>query len=148
MKRILLTAVLALTAVLSTGCAGDGNSIIAEAPGGPHPRNGVVPSTGTYTLYHVTKFDEWGCPVTTVKVVTLELKAEEHVGFEYLLPKERQYNSDDQSDVIASAGANFRQNLGPVQSIEDHYYWCSPSDWNVFWATRPERVVFRKAVQY
>ena len=145
MKRIFLIAALALPAALLTGCAE--SSIKAEAPGGDHGQAGTVSSSGSYTLYHVTKFDNWGAPETTEKVITLDLKANDKLGFEYYLPKEKQFSPDAQSDVVAFAGS-YRANLGPIQSINDHYYWCSPNDWSGYWAARPERVVIQKAVQY
>lgn len=146
MKRILFTAVLAFAAVLSTGCAG--SAIKAEAPGGTAGQTGTVPSSGSYTLYHVTKFDRWGAPETTEKVITVDLRANDRVGFQYVLPKEKQYMQDAHSEVVAFAGATFRQNLGPITTLDDHYYWCSPNDWDSFWALRPERVVAAKAMQY
>lgn len=146
MKRTLLTAALALSAVaLLTGCSE--SAIRAEAPGGTHGTTGVIPASGAYTLYHVSKMDNWGAPVTTEKVITLNLKENERVGFLYELASDKQFNPDAQSSVVAFAGT-FKKDLGPIRSIEDHYYWCSPADWDQYWAGRPSRVVAQKVVQY
>ena len=148
MKRTLITAVLALSAVaLLTGCSD--TPIRAEAPGSSTAgQTGVIPSSGSYTLYHVTKSDYWGAPATTEKIVTLDLKANDRVGFKYELAADKQFNPDARSSVVAFAGSSFSKDLGPVQSLEDHYYWCSPSEWDSFWAGRPTRVVAQKAIQY
>ena len=86
--------------------------------------------------------------MTTEKVVTLDLRANDRVGFEYVMPKDKEYMQDAQSDVVAFAGPSQHWNLGPITSIDDHYYWCSPDNWDLFWAGRPERVLAQKTIQY
>ena len=145
MKRNLFTVLLTLAGSMLVGCAGP-SAIKAQAPGGS-PLTGSVSSAGSYTLYHVSKFDEWGQPAHTDKLATVQLNADEHIGFKYVLPKEQQYNPDAQSSLVAYAGS-FTQEIGAIPSINDHYYWCSPSDWDNYWAGHPARWAFKTAVQY
>jgi len=144
MKRyLLLTPVLAMAAVLSTGCA-DSGTIRAQTPGGStYTQAGVTQNAGQYALFHVTSFDEWGAPVTTEKLDTLTLGANVPVGFQFIVPKDRQYDPDAQSDIIAYAGS-FRRNLGPVHSIDEKYFWAIPGEWDGYWSGRPERVLTKR----
>src|SRR5471032_1561380 len=103
MKRILLTAGLALAAVTSFGCS-SGSTIKAEVPGGTYAKPGIIESSGSYTLYHVTKLNIWGGPDQYEKVTTVDLKASDSIGFEYVMTKEKQWDPDAKSDIIAYAG--------------------------------------------
>jgi hypothetical protein len=148
MKRIFLISALALFATALTGCTYEGSSITAEAPGGYNPQKGVAPSSGTYTLFHVTEFDVWGAPSKFEKVVTVRLKEKDRVGFDYVIPADKMYDADAHSDVVAYAGAGFRKNLGPIQTMDDHYYWANPDDWSTYWAGRPTRVLGKRFTLY
>ncbi|HZK82745.1 MAG TPA: hypothetical protein VFC46_16795 [Humisphaera sp.] len=147
MKHLLLIPVIVFAALFSVGCSYDANTIRAEAPGGTHGQCNAVGVSGTYTLYHVTQFDMWGAPVTTEKLVSLNLTGNEHVGFDYVTPKDQQYNGDAKSEVIAYAG-KFRRNLGPITSINEKYYWADPNEWEGYWSSRPERVLAKRATMY
>ena len=147
MKLTLFIPALALAALFTTGCSYDPSPIAAEAPGGTHGMAGPVPTSGSYTLYHVTEFDVWGAPVQTEKVKTITLKANERVGFEYVMPPENKWDAEAHSDVMAYAGS-WSKNLGPIQTLNDHYYWANPDDWSGYWSTRPERVLMKKATLY
>jgi hypothetical protein len=147
MKRILLIPVLSLAALLSVGCNYDGNTIRAEVPGGNHGQSGMVPTSGNYTLFHVTEFDKWGAPTKTVKVATLNLKENERVGFRYVVPEDKQYDADARSQVVAYAGSH-EWALGPIQGFDDHYYWANPDEWDGYWSMRPVKVLGNKATMY
>ena len=75
-------------------------------------------------------------------------KEHDSLGFQYdcaLLPK--QYDADATSDVIAFA-RSWKLNLGPIKTLNDHYYWANPDDWDGYWAMRPERVLAKRATLY
>jgi hypothetical protein len=147
MKRFLLIPALTLAGLVSVGCNYDGNTIQAEVPSGYHGQTGNVPTSGQYTLFHVTEFDKWGAPTKTEKVATKTLHENEKVGFDYILPADKAYDADARSDVWAFAGS-YRVNLGPIQTLNDHYYWANPDDWDGYWSMRPERVLAKKATMY
>ena len=148
MKRNFLIAALGLVALALTGCSYEGSAITAEVPGGYHGQSGTAPSNGVYTLFHVTEFDVWGAPSKTEKVTTIQLKASEHLGFEYYMPADKAYQADAHSDVIAYAGSKFRKNLGSIQTMDDHYYWANADDWDGYWSSRPMRVLGKRATLY
>lgn len=148
MKRyLLLTPVLALTALLSTGCSYDAGTIRAQTPGGSHNQAGVTDGAGQYALFHVTSFDMWGAPVTTEKLDTVSMGADQPIGFQFIVPKDKQWDPDAQSDVVAYAGS-FRRNLGPIHSMDEKYFWAIPGEWDGYWASRPERILIKRATMY
>ncbi|HWE02064.1 MAG TPA: hypothetical protein VG326_06600 [Tepidisphaeraceae bacterium] len=147
MKHLSLIPFLLLAALFSVGCTYDAATISAEAPGGTHGQCKAIDAPGTYALFHVTQFDMWGAPVTTEKLITLNLKDKDHLGFEYIIPKDQQYNGDAKSEVVAYAGS-FKRNLGPITSINEKYYWADPNDWDGYWKSRPERVLAKRATMY
>lgn len=145
MKRTLFAVGLSLAA-LSLGC-GSSQTIKAETPGGSANLAGHVDATGTYALYHVTSTDKFGVPTHYEKVTTVDLQANEQLGFQFVMPKEKQWNPDAKSDVIAYAGSK-NWNLGPITSMNEHYYWANPNEWDGYWAGKPERAVLQRLVQY
>ena len=147
MKLSLLIPGLAVAALFVTGCNYDPSPIAAEAPGGTRGIAGPVPASGPWTLFHVTEYDMWGAPVQTEKVITLQLKANERVGFQYVLPPDQNWEPDAHSDVIAYAGS-WHKDLGPIQTLNDHYYWANPEEWNGYWSQRPTRVLAKRATLY
>lgn len=143
MNRFWLTPVLALAALSGFACTIDKDSAIpAAAPAGNFGQSGSV-SGGTYDLYRVTQWDMWGAPTNAQKITSVNLNANEHLGFDYELPKDKQYSPDAQSDVIAYAGSR-RINLGPIHSMDEQYFWATDGQWDGYWAGRPTRVLARR----
>jgi len=148
MKNYLLVPVLALTALVSVGCSiGDTTSIPASVPGDRFGRSNRVDAAGSYTLFRVTQWDQWGAPASSEKLTTVNLQAGDLVGFDYVVPKDKQYSPDAQPGIVAFA-ATTRINLGPIHSFDEKYFWAKPGEWDSYWAGRPERVLMRKATFY
>ncbi len=137
MKPFLLIPVLALTVLTSFGCSiAEHPSIPASVPGGRFGQSNKVAQAGTYAVYRVTQWDMWGAPVNAEKVISVDVQANDRVGFDFVMPKEKQYSPDAQSDVVAYAGSR-RINLGPLVGIDEHYFWANPNDWDGYWLGAP-----------
>ena len=142
MMRSLTLLAVSCIAMLSVGCGGSGqnNPIRAAVPGGGFGQSHRVHQSGTYTLYHVTHWNDSGQPVNAQKLASVSLRANDRVGFEYRLNGEQRWQPDAESDIIAYAGDQ-RMNLGPLRSMTEKYFWVKQGEWNSYWSTQPERTI-------
>jgi len=131
MIRSLVVSILAGAGLFAVGCAQHVAGIVASAPS---PQlTGRVPSTGHYILYRVNRFDpNHGAPADVTEVAAYDLQEGERIGFEWNVNHDSLNRPSSELNLIAFAGNN-RQNLGPLTSQQQKYYWATSAGWHEHW---------------
>ncbi|HEX4123526.1 MAG TPA: hypothetical protein VHY37_02305, partial [Tepidisphaeraceae bacterium] len=129
-----MAAVLGLTAV---GCMPQANGVIANAPAPNPDLSGRIPATGTYILFRVnTENHTTGQPKSVTQIARYDLQEGDRVGFEWV-PDDKSLNSPDaHMDLIAYAGSA-RENLGPITTFPEHYYFATKDGFEHYWSVEP-----------
>lgn len=142
MKRFLLLPLLAVTTLACFGCGSNNNGgVRASVPGGAYSaQSATADAEGTFALYRVMHFDKLGVPLDAEKIASVNLHSSDRLGFDYVVPSDKKWDADTHSDVVAYAGS-FRQNLGPILTINEKYFWCNPNEWDGYWSGQPARVL-------
>jgi hypothetical protein len=139
MKRSLLLSGLVTLGLFAAGCSQHttANDVVANAPAGDNHLSGRIPETGTYILFRVNAAGRvTDRPTSVTQVASYDLQEGDRVGFEWV-PDEKSANAPDaHMDLIAYAGSA-RQNLGPIETLEQHYYWATKAGFDHYWKDEP-----------
>lgn len=130
MTRSFIVSLLAGIGLFGAGCAQHAGGIVASAPSSKLV--GRIPSTGRYTLYKVTRFNVAGKPMDTIEVASYDLQEGERVGFQWLVNPETVNHPNAEAELVAFAGNN-RENLGPITSRQEKYFWANAMGWSQHW---------------
>jgi hypothetical protein len=145
MKRSLLVSALAAGLGLFVGgCLPEPSGLVASAPASNSSLSGRIPATGTYILFRVDAVQPTtGTPTTTTRIASYDLQEGERVGFEWVADEKTADTPNAHMDPIAYAGS-VRQNLGPLLTQQQHYYWATMDGWSKYWSAAPSYGFYNK----
>ncbi len=126
-----------VVSALSGGCGNSSSSsLVAQAPGSNHPITAKTPTDGQYTLYRVTRFNGFGQPLDSKAIATYHLPRGEPIGFRWV--SERAQNWHPHATLLLQAYAgDHEEDLGPITSTTEKYFWANPDNWKKYWTMRP-----------
>jgi hypothetical protein len=121
MVRFLSACVLALSALLLTGCGGSFSGGQAAAPGAISHMSATVSSSGEYTLYRGSGYIE-GYDPHVEPIWTITLQQGQKIGFRWVVDEKHKYDENTAFHLVAFAGGEARD-LGAFVKRDVKYAW-------------------------
>lgn len=130
-------ALLWTTVAMGTGCSNPAQSaVLAQVPGSDRPISSKTPADGEYAIYRVTQFNRLGQPEDAKVIASYHLPRGEPIGFRWITRRADAWHPDAKLQLQAFAGDHV-DDLGPISSMLEKYYWANPAGWGHYWTIAP-----------